>query len=45
MIKIESSSKHQIKKGRFIYMAAIALGDTSSLSNKCSTDKFVIEKH
>jgi hypothetical protein len=25
MIKIESSSIHQIKKGRFIYMAAIAL--------------------
>jgi len=24
-------------------MAAIALGDTSSLSNKCGTDKFVIE--
>lgn len=45
MIKIESSSKHQIKKDRSIHMAAIALGDTSSLSNKCSADKFFIEKH
>lgn len=45
MIKIESSSKHQIKKGRSIRMAGIALGDTSFLSNKCSTDKFVIEKY